>query len=613
MKNFFYASLLCVGGFAQAADNTYHYSFDLTKIASDQLQVSLTPPALTENEIVFSFPKMVPGTYSIYDFGRFVEDLKAFDSKGLPLSILRMDTNSWKISNATSLAKITYRVNDTYDEEARGNPIFEPAGTNFQRDTNFVLNLHTLLGYFRNHTKQPFEISIGHSENLYGSTSLIDNDNQAARDMYTAANYNDVVDNPIMYSAPDTAHITVGKTDVLIALYSPSHKPNAKGIAKQLDTLLQAAGKYLGGQLPVEKYSFLIYLNDQPGIGGGFGALEHSYCSMYYLIDGTNEMLGPILRDVAAHEFFHIVTPLNIHSYEIEDFDFDHPKMSEHLWLYEGSTEFHAHAMQVKQHLITPLNYLSVLKSKLDEAQFNFNDSLPFTEMSKGCLDTFKEQYNNVYAKGALISTCLDLELLKLSKGKYGLMNLIQDLAKKYGKSKAFRDAELFPKIVLLTYPEIKTFFEMYVSGTAQLPMERVLSYAGVKFEKETASKGFSMGQFEVAYNTQTKHLLVGGLKNVNDFGKKMGYRVGDELLKFNGKRISPAGLQEMREKWLNEVKVGDKLTLLVLRQEANGKKKKLKLTTTVFKANIKRFNTLSFEEKLTPEQEVVKKAWLGL
>ncbi|MFX8907087.1 hypothetical protein ABTM87_19845, partial [Acinetobacter baumannii] len=82
---------------------------------------------------------------------------------------------------------------------------------------------------------------------------------------------------PIMYAQPDTAHIKVGTSDILISLYSPSHKADAKTLATQLDTLLQAQGKYLGGKLPVQKYSFLIYLAKHEGMTGGFGALEHSY------------------------------------------------------------------------------------------------------------------------------------------------------------------------------------------------------------------------------------------------------------------------------------------------------------------------------------------------
>ena len=44
-----------------------------------------------------------------------------------------------------------------------------------------------------------------------------------------------------------------------------------------------------------------------------------------------------MISDIAAHEFFHVVTPLHIHSEIIENFDFETPVPSEHVWLYEGS------------------------------------------------------------------------------------------------------------------------------------------------------------------------------------------------------------------------------------------------------------------------------------
>jgi hypothetical protein len=101
-------------------------------------------------------------------------------------------------------------------------------------------------------------------------------------------------------------------------------------------------GQILGGDLPVDKYAFLIYTDDKYGYSGGEGALEHSYCSMYYYPERDEKQLADEFVDPCAHEFFHIITPLTIHSEEIQNFDFNDPKMSRHLWLYEGSTEYHA-------------------------------------------------------------------------------------------------------------------------------------------------------------------------------------------------------------------------------------------------------------------------------
>ena len=605
-----FAALLCsFAGFS--LDNTYHYSIDLTTVSDRKMEVTLIPPQITQDKVVFAMPKMVPGTYSIYDFGRFIDDFKAFDDKGKELAVMHTDVNSWEISEAKTLARITYKSRDTYHADRKDNPIFEPAGTDFQNDTCDVLNLHTFMGYFRGHTKQPFELNVKHKDNFYGSTSLVDADNSPTKDRFEIANYNEAIDNPIMYALPDTAHIKVGTSDILISLYSPSHKADAKTLASQLDTLLQDQGKYLGGKLPVQKYSFLIYLAKHEGMTGGFGALEHSYGSMYYLIDGSNASLAPTVRDVASHEFFHIVTPLNIHSVEIADFDFDNPKMSEHLWLYEGSTEYHAHKVQVNYGLITQDQYLRVIKQKAAEAMFGFNDSLSFTEMSKGCLDTFKEQYNNVYAKGMLISMCLDLKLLHFSGGKYNIMNLINDLAKTYGKDKAFKDEELFPKIVALTFPEIKDFLNDYVKGTKPLPMEECLAYAGIEYQKVKYTKSISMGQTELGYNPQSKRMIVSGTKNMNDFGKAMGYEAGDELVKLNGKKIKPAEFRDLREAWLAKTKEGDMLKVTVMRKDAGGKMVKKVLKAKVFKSDARSFNIIKFTDKPSVDQTSMRKAWL--
>jgi predicted metalloprotease with PDZ domain len=593
-----------------ALDNAYHYSIDLTKLSDKRLTVELIPPQLTENNIIFSLPKIVPGTYSIYDFGRFVEDLKAYDASGNELAVTHIDTNSWEISHSNTLAKIIYKVTDTYHPLNRSNPVFEPAGTDFEKDTCYILNLHTMLGYFRGHTKQPYELNITHQPSFYGSTSLTDHDNSNTTDKYEIASYNEAIDNPIMYTRPDTAHLQVGESDILISVYSPSHKVTARGIAVRMDTLLQDQAKYLGGKLPVQKYSFLIYLADHNGVSNSYGALEHSYSSLYYLIDASDAAIAQTIRDAASHEFFHIVTPLSIHSEEIADFDFDHPKMSEHLWLYEGSTEYHAHLVQVRYGLITPDQYLGVLKEKMSEAMAA-NDSLSFTEMSKGCLDTFKDQYPNVYAKGMLINMCLDLKLLHLSDGKYSLMSLIQDLAKIYGKNKAFKDSELIPKIVSLTYPGIKTFFDDYVIGGKPLPLKEVLGYAGVDYSRLKISQSFSFGQCDMGYNPASKRMTVVGIDNLNEFGKSLGYKVGDQIEKINGTKITPRNFRIFRQDWVDHVKEGDKIKIAILRPGKNGNPGKKTLKGKVFKSNVKSYNNLSFSTSASDQQLKIRKAWL--
>ena len=228
-----------------------------------------------------------------------------------------------------------------------------------------------------------------------------------AVDTFQADNYDHLIDSPLMYAEPDTAIIKVANTEVLISSYSPNKLVSAKEIAASIRETLSAQTEYLGGQLPVDKYAFIFYFMDQPLMS--YGALEHSYSSFYYMPEASIDQMEQQLRDFAAHEFFHIITPLTIHSEEIHHFDFNSPQMSKHLWLYEGVTEYFAGHAQVSGGLIGIPEYVNMLREKLIVSTLNFNDSLAFTDLSKGALNEYEDQYINVYQKGALIGMCLDL------------------------------------------------------------------------------------------------------------------------------------------------------------------------------------------------------------
>ena len=116
------------------------------------------------------------------------------------------------------------------------------------------------------------------------------------------------------------------------------------------------------------------------------------------------------------------------------------PNMSEHLWLYEGMTEYSAGLVQIKYGIIDLDTYIGMIHDKIVAAS-KFKDTLPITLMSKHVVEKeYHDQYNNVYQKGALIGMCLDMKLRKLSGGAYGIQDMLQDLSKIYGKDKAFQD-----------------------------------------------------------------------------------------------------------------------------------------------------------------------------
>lgn len=615
--------------YSQSKKGQYQYTVDLTQVKDDKLFVELKTPVISSAEIVFYLPKIIPGTYAIADYGRYVSDFKAFDKKGKELTVEKINDNGWKIKEAKRLQKISYWIDDTFDTKKEGANIFWPAGTNFEDKKDFIINEAGFFGYFDGMKEAPFQFTIIRQKDFYGSTGLVaqrigdplpkvnvekpeDADKRA--DVYQVENYDRLIDSPLLYAKADTAIIKVGNAEVLIGSYSPNQKITARQIAESVKEVLMAQKEYLGGKLPVDKYAFMFYWTDKPVTS--YGALEHSYSSLYYMPEQTIEQTKDQLRDFAAHEFFHIVTPLTIHSEEIQFFDFNDPKMSKHLWLYEGVTEYFAGNVQVKYGLITKEKYISVIKQKMITAD-RFKDDIPFTDISKFTLDKYPDQYFNVYQKGALIGMCLDIKLRKLSGGKYGMQNLIADLSKKYGKTQAFKDEELFDQITKLTYPEIGEFLKTYVGGNQKLPYEEIFSLVGLKYEREKKvmepSLGFENKSISIVQNDSKPMISIKDPALLDAQGKALDFKAGDILLKINGEKLpdlGPSFVQFMQGQQKSLVD-GGTLSYSVLRKNEAGELKEVELKATVVKIEKSIKHVLDFDSNATPEQLALQKSWL--
>ena len=609
------ALFICLNTFAQKVPQTTNYQFfiDLTKVQNDKLEVSLITPKILKDEVVYNMPKIVPGTYANYDFGRYVSDFKAFDASGKALSVEKLDKNSYKIKGAKGLNKITYLVDDTWDSpEIAGEYVFEPAGTDIEENKLFAINTHGFIGYFDDMKRQTFEVTFTKPAGFYGATSLTAAKSDSKKDTFIVPNYNDLVDAPIMYCQPDTTILKVGGADILISVFSPNKKATSAEIAANVKTLLEAQKEYLGGALPIKKYAFVIVLSDNLK-NGSYGALEHSYSSFYYLPEASSEELSQTVKDVCSHEFFHIVTPLSIHSVEIGEFDFNKPKMSKHLWMYEGMTEYAAGHMQMKYNLIDLPMYLNMLKSKIGNMTDRYKDDIPFTVMSADVLEKYKDQYQNVYEKGALIGLCLDVKLRQLSGGKYGTQNLMRDLSKYYGKEKSFNDDELFDKITEVTkFPEIRQFFAKYVEGKEPLPIQETLKSVGIDYLKSRKKKektlGFSV--YNLGISPETKGVFIIDEDGIDELGKKLGLKAGDEFVTLNGQKLDLTSFRTTRSEFMANAKEGDDVNYVVLRKEGD-KKVEVKLSTKLFIPEVEEKNILSAAESLTEEQTTLQKAWL--
>ncbi|WP_157580573.1 peptidase M61 [Segetibacter koreensis] len=612
-----FRALLLVGLLAFSSviycQREYRYKVDLIKVENDTVNVELQVPKLQKSHVTFCFPKIIPGTYAVSDYGKFISQVKAFDNTGKRLPVSKLSEDKWKITHANSLTRLTYKVSDIFDTKIKHN-IYPMAATNFEVGKDFVINTPGFFGFFDGYAQLPFTISIAKPASLYGSTSLIAAQQTPEKDVFKVNNVDALYDSPIMYSVPDTTTVTVGNCHVLVSVYSPNKLLTSEEIAKWMSDILDAAKQYLGGKLPADKYAFLYYFKGNKvkhsfpaGLGG---ALEHTTSSFYYLPEMPADLIKSTIVNASTHEFFHIITPLTIASKEVKEFNYNKPVLSKHLWLYEGVTEYTAHYVQVKYGLTSVQEFLDKLSEKITNSRTTYDDTLPFTKLSKGSAGKYARQYGNVYEKGALIAACLDIYLLHLSNGTYGLKNLTHDLGIRYGKKRYFNDDELFGAIEELTYPEVEDFLNKYVAGSSPIPYEYFFGLAGIQFSPRAETKIFSMGGIVPSISEKGIVVIAPG-PPMNEFGKKVGYKVGDELYAIDGVKVSPLNLVHVIDSIKSTMKEGDNYEVRVGRKNKAGDVDTVLLKANVFKVTKTELNKLAPMDNATPQQKFIRQKWL--
>jgi predicted metalloprotease with PDZ domain len=358
-----------------------------------------------------------------------------------------------------------------------------------------------------------------------------------------------LIDNPIVVAPADTAGFWVNNTRVTIACIDFRGKKHATHFKSLLEADLQAVAQFMP-VLPVDRYTFLITVADFTEVGQaiqdaqagnirpialirallrmrgqGLGALEHNTSSLYFLgdfgVDLPDLNLDGQLASSAVHEFMHIVTPLGLHAPAIHDFNYANPSMSQHLWLYEGVTEYFSHLIRLQGSRVTVDEFLAEMQGKIRSGERFPFEKMSFAEMSTNVLEKgYKEQYGHVYDRGAVLAWLLDAEIRRLTNDARSLRDVVLDLHAQYGPNKPFDEAGFYDAFAAASHPEMRAFFTQYIEGRQALPYAQMLAPLGVTY-RDTVEVWKTVSPLDRRENDlRLEPGIRGGLRTVKKVGK---------------------------------------------------------------------------------------------
>lgn len=602
-----------------ASSNPIETALDLTAIDKDRVPVIINPGRFTTESVTYRLPRVVQGTYSVSDFGKYIDTFKALDYDGNELNVTKIDDNSWTITDATKLDKLVYYVNDTFDIEGDGGGMqgevpFSPAGTNIDKD-NFVLNLHGFIGYFDSLKNNQYALDVTAPAAFIRTSALEDKgmkssaDGTAITSSYFAQRYFDITDNPMMYGKLDVEEFMVGDIKIVLSVYSPNKVHTAASMKETVFEMMQAQKAYLGDVNTTPRYDIYLYLSDGSETAPkGMGALEHHTSTVAVLPEASSkEGLAASIVDVIAHEFFHIVTPLSVHSEDVHYFDYNQPTFSKHLWMYEGVTEYFAQHFQVYEGLVEPDAFYNTVMSKITTSRY-MDDAMSFTIMSENILDSpYAPNYGNVYMKGALIGMCIDILMRKESDGNRSMLSLMKELSAKYGKEKPFVDDDLISEITAMTYPSVGDFLSTHVEGDLPINYDEFFAMAGLKKGETEVETNyiFAGGQNVIFDGDQAKGtIFFSEMAEKNSFWASQGVQAGDVIKKVDGAELTMINAQQVIGAMFGW-QVGQEITMDL---ERNGEPVFIKATLTKAYAVDE---SLIEDENATDAQNALRAAWL--
>jgi predicted metalloprotease with PDZ domain len=522
------------------------YRVDLTNSRSKRVHVTLIPKKLGAANVTFQMPAWAPGAYSVTNYGRYVQDFQAFDHKGKTLKVTQLTQNRWSISDAKSLSKIEYYVGDSRRDST--SLWFAMA----HMDSNlFFANGTALFGYLNDKKNTPSTVTFVKPPDWEIATAL-DYNSRAKRDcsftqtVFKAKDYDELVDAPVL-AAPELQTRCFWQDGALYEIVLVSNK------SFEMDSLQEYTKKIIKTQTaffsetPFKHYTFLYYspsFMQMPSMGQG--ALEHMNSSAYLMMHQPWEQFKDGGLRIISHEFFHLWNVKRIHSSLLGPFDYTQGVQTSSLWFAEGVTDYYAHALLVRDGLISSDKFLSDVRDWYS----NYRRSKPaltmsLEELSRAASDFELEKAIVLYTKGPLVGMMLDLEIRHRTSNKKSLDDVMIALNKEAKQKKYFKDDELIGKMGKIVGLDLTDFHRRYIQGTDSIDIESVLNQLGLTAKFDLSSEiGNDDGQVRMSLS-KSGEMVIDELPT-SSFFSQAGFRQGDTLVSLNGIPVTIENITEL-------------------------------------------------------------------
>lgn len=563
------------------SNETHRYRIVPKDAGAHLFEVSLTVANPDPKGQLFRLPAWIPGSYLIRDFARNLVSIRA-ESEGREIELIKQDKSSWQSGVCDAPLTVVYEVY-AYDLSVRGAHL---------DTTHAYFNGPSVFLAVVGQETHACELEICPPPATIGEHWRVATAMQTAGaetygfGRYRAADYAELIDHPV-----EIGELLIGEFEVdgiphAIAVRGKARVDMAR-ICSDLTTLCAQQMQLLGKPADLDRYLFLLLV-----LPDGYGGLEHRWSSSLVcsrndlprrgdgsVSNGYRKLLG-----LVSHEYFHLWNVTRMKPAVFTPYRLQAEIHTGLLWVFEGITSYYDDLALVRSGLIGTKSYLELLGQTITRvlrAGGRLRQSVE--ESSFDAWTKFYQQDANspnfivsYYTKGSLIACALDLTLRRVTHGEYCLDDVMRECWSRYGDSKTGMPERGLETVAHeLSGMDLEDFFERYVRGTADIPLDNLLLDCGIRVCLRAASHSQDLGGKPGAKNKPAAlwtgaSLVQRGNRSVFNRvvaggpAERAGLSAGDEIVALNDLKVSAGNF----DKRLGEYHVGDKIMLRVFRRD---------------------------------------------
>ena len=559
-----------------------HYVIEPTNPGAHLFRVTLTVAEPDPHGQIVRMPAWIPGSYLVRDFARNVVSATAANADGQALALEKTDKSSWRVEAASGPVSVTIEVY-AYDLSVRG------------------AHLDTRHAYFNGpcvflaavgQEDRPCDVDIRPPADGIGKTWRVAT---AMRPLgaerygygtYQAENYWELIDHPV-----EIGELVIGEFEVdgiPHALAVRGHDAVDIGrLTRDVTLACRQHHALFGAPKSLDRYLFLLTVVDK-----GYGGLEHRWSSSNLCSRDDLPQPGDTgvtkeyrkLLGLLSHEYFHLWNVTRMKPAAFDPYNLSAEMYTGLLWVFEGITSYYDDLGLKLSGLITRDSYFELLGQTITRVLRSAGRHRQSVEASsfEAWTKFYKQDAGSpnfivsYYQKGSLVALALDLTLRQETNDRVSLDDVVRECWQRFGETgQGMPERGLEQVATEISGVELGEFFERYVRGTDELPLESLLLDSGVRMGLRAAVSGSDLGGTSQVSKGAELPWLGSRLSTVNGqcvFGpvaagspaERAGLAPGDEAVALNGLKLTAANIDSR----LRAFKPGDTVTLLAFRRD---------------------------------------------